>query len=215
MACLGFLAAAVAGEFRVRHVDVIGVGVASDEVIQASDVVGENIFTLRSDQVVSRLAALPDIEVLRVDTSFPSSVKIYVHRRLAVAAWNENGQLFAVDARGVVLSRLKSTRLPLVTGASPNGHLDPGTVAAVIYAWQTLPAQPNGALSTIRYDPLTGLTLVARGEWTASVGKGTPLRLVSRVATLASFLHNSQVRGKVLRYVDLRYRPAYARFAGP
>jgi cell division septal protein FtsQ len=186
--------------------------VASDEVVQASDVVGENIFTVRSDGVVSRLAAVPDIEVVRVDTSFPSSVTIYVRPRLPVVAWNQGGKIFQLDTRGVVLGQVKTSSLPQVVGSEPSGHLDPGTVAAVRYAWQTLPRQPNGALSGIQYDPRNGITLVAHGGWTAALGKGTPQLLVSRVAILSNFLQSDQARGRPLTFVDLRVRPAYARF---
>jgi cell division septal protein FtsQ len=215
LSCLAFLAAVLAGQFRVRHVDVIGAGAASDEVVQASDVVGENIFTVRSDRLISRLDAVPGIDVSRVDTSLPNRVTIYVRVRPAVIAWKRNGQLVEVDRLGEVLGQVKSSSLPLVTGSSLSGTLDAGTVMAVRYASQLLPAQPDGALSTMRYDPKVGLTLVARLGWTALIGKGSPQALVSRVATLASFLHSLHERGRLLTLVDLRNRPAYARFSGP
>jgi cell division septal protein FtsQ len=215
LACVAFLAAAVAGEFRVRHVDVVGASVASDEVVQASDVLGENIFIVRSDQVIRRLASLHDVEVRRVDLSFPFSVTIYINQRTAVIAWNDMGRLFEVDARGIVLRQVKSSSLPLVTGPSPDGALDPGTVEGVRYAAQLWPVTPTGILAAIRYDPRSGLSLVARANWTATLGKGTAQLLVSRIATLDGFLHNSQVKARHLLVVDLRYRPPFARFAAP
>jgi len=216
--CLAFLLAAASGVFRVRRVEVVGAGVPATTVVQAADVLGKNIFRLRSDQVVARLSQVPSIVVRRVDLSLPDRVIIYASVRVPLVAWQSGPSLYELDADGRVIRQVRSTSLPTIVGAAASGPQPPGDlvslVQAVHYAAGSLPGVPNGAVSSFRFQPQTGLSIVGRAGWTADLGTGSPQTLVNRVATLAGLLANKRARTRRLQYVDLRSQAPYARFTG-
>jgi cell division septal protein FtsQ len=215
LACVAGLVAAFAGIFTVRQIDVIGSNLPRTAIAQVADVSGHNIFRVRSDAVVSRLGTIPQIIVQRVQTSFPDRVTIYARERIAMAAWRQSGGgLFLVDPNGRIISQVTSTNLPIIQGTAAGSKLGPGVVAAVRYAVQQLPGEPNGAIAGFRFDRGTGLTITGRTGWTADVGRGSPQTLTNRVATLAGFLVRIRNRPQQLKSVDLRYRSPYATFVG-
>lgn len=215
LACIAGLAAAFAGIFTVRQVDVVGKNLPRTAIAQMANVSGHNIFRIRSDAVVSRLSGIPQIVVQQVQTSFPDRVTIYARERIAMAAWRQaGGGLFLVDPDGRIISQVKTTTLPIIQGTAAGSKLGPGVVAAVRYAVQQLPGEPNGAIAGFRFDRGTGLTITGRSGWTADVGSGSPQTLTNRVATLAGFLNRIRNRPQQLKSVDLRYRSPYATFVG-
>lgn len=215
LACVAAIAAAVAGIFTVRQVDVVGNNVPRAEIAQAAGVAGRNIFTIRSDAVVARLGGIPQIVVQRVQTSFPDRVTIYARERLAMVAWQQpGGGLFLVDPDGRIITQVRATTLPIISGTAPGSGLGPGVVAAVRAAVQMLPSEPNGAIAGFRLAPGTGLTIAGKTGWTADIGQGSPQTLSNRIGTLAGFLASIRNRPQPLKFVDLRYRVPYATFAG-
>lgn len=215
LACVAGLGAAFAGVFTVRQIDVVGRNLPRTAIVQMADVSGHNIFRVRSDAIVARLEAIPQIVVQRVQTSFPDRVTIYARERLAMAAWRQaGGGLFLVDPNGRIITQVKTTTLPIITGTTPGSKLGPGVVAAVRYAVQQLPQEPNGTIAGFSFDRGTGLTITGRSGWTADVGTGSPQTLTNRVATLAGFLARIRNRPQQLKSVDLRYRSPYAIFVG-
>lgn len=215
LACMAGLAAAFAGIFTVRQIDVVGNNLPRSAISQAADVYGHNIFRVRSDAVVSRLGAIPQIVVQQVQTSFPDRVTIYARERIAMVAWQQaGGGLFLVDPDGRIITQVKTTTLPIIRGTAPGSKLGPGVVAAVRYAVRQLPLEPNGAIAGFHFDRGTGLTIAGQTGWIADVGSGSPRTLTNRVATLAGFLTSIRNRPQRLKSVDLRYRSPYATFAG-
>jgi len=212
--CAAALAAALLGLFRVQTVQVVGANVPQDTVAQAANVRGKNIFTLRSDGIVQRLDAWGQIAVRRVDISLPNRVTIYAAPRPALAAWQHGPTLYEVDGQGKIIRPVRTTSLPVVSGATGNRELGQDIVQAVRYAMQVLPQSPYGTPQSFRVDPTTGLVVIGRAGWTAVVGRGQPQQTVDRVATLAKFLKKIGDRASSLTFVDLRYRVPYARFRG-
>jgi cell division septal protein FtsQ len=176
--------------------------------------VGQNIFTIQSDRVVSRLSNIREIAVRRVETDFPDRVTIYALMRTPLVAWRDGKALYELDPEGRIIRQVAATSLPVVVGSDTAGALGPGVVQAVRYAVITLPHAPGGAISVLRFDPKHGLTIAGRAGWTAIIGRGPPQTLVDRIATLSAILVNVQPRSDHLVYVDLRYRSPYARFSG-
>ena len=208
-ACGSILGASVHGVFRVRHVTVVGADVPG--IAQTAGVLGQNIFTVRSDEVVQRLQQLHQIEVLQVDTQFPDRVTVHTRLRVPVVAWRSGRALFLVDAGGTITQPTKATRLPIVLADRPP---DAALVAAVRQAQVVLPAQPSGGVAAFQVQPRLGLTIVGQSGWTAKVGSGSAQTLVNRVVTLAAVLPRLGDRSKQVKLVDLRYRAPYVQFAG-
>jgi hypothetical protein len=214
LACLAFLGAAIAGTFRVRQVRVVGGNLPRDRIVQTAGVLGQNIFTVRSDRIVARLAQVRDIVVQRVDTTFPDTVTIYARPRTVLIAWQTGGNLYELDPDGRIVRQVKTTTLPVIVGTDTGGALGPGVVEAVRFAVETLPAAPDGAIATFQFKPTLGLTIVGKSGWTADVGTGSPQTLVNRIATLAAFLVKIHGQSRHFQFVDLRFRVPYARFTG-
>jgi cell division septal protein FtsQ len=203
------------GAFRVRQVQVVGANLPVDTMVQTAGVAGQNIFLVRSDEVVARLSTLRDIDVWRVDTVFPDHVTIYARLRVASAAWQDGKTLYLLDWDGRVIRQVATTTLPIISGVAGSRLLGPGMVRAVQQAVKVLPGVPQGAIAAFRLGPTAGLTIVGRSGWKADIGTGTPQTLVNRVVTLAAFLTTMRARAARLTFIDLRYHFPYARFAGP
>jgi len=215
--CLVALAAAFSGFFRVRHIDVVGSNLPVDRIVQASQVYDQNIFRIRSDQVVSRLSGVREVTVDRVETSFPDRVTIRARLRRAMVAWQSRGGLYLVDPQGNLIDRVKSTTLPVIVGVNGGGDqpsLGPSIVQAVRYAVALLPATPGGGIATFSFDHQAGLSIVGRPGWQAQIGVGDAQTLVQRIATLAAFLRKIGSRAQKLKSVDLRSSTPYAVYTG-
>ncbi|GAC1644004.1 MAG: hypothetical protein NVS4B2_33650 [Chloroflexota bacterium] len=209
------LGATVAGYFRVHHVVVVGGSANAEAVARTAAITDRNIFTVRSDDVVRRLAVFKTFDVQRVDTTFPDRVTVYVHVRRRFLAWQDGPTLYEVDPQGRIVGQVRSTRLPVIQGMAAGGELEPGIVQSVRYAAETLPGAPNGAVAVFRTDPKSGLVIVGRMGWTAYAGQGTPQQLVNRIAWLRSLLADPHVRHRRIQSVDLRYTTPVLRYARP
>lgn len=209
--CVGVLAAIISGTFTVRQVVVVGKGVPQGQVAASAGVMGENIFAVQTDSVVARLAAVRQIAVRQVSTSFPGRVVIYARERQAIVAWRQAGSLYLLDPDGRIINQVSKTALPTITSTG-GGSLNAATIEAVREAVKILPTAPNGGIAAFQYDAGTGLTIQGRMGWQAIVGKGSPQTLVNRIATLAAFFRATSARGVVPKLVDLRYRSPYARY---
>lgn len=212
--CMGLLGTAAGGTFRVRSIRVVGANLPTTAIIQTAGVRGDNIFAVRSDDIVRRLAAVRQIVVLRVATTFPDRVTIYARMRQAIVAWRDGAALYELDPDGRIVRQVTTTALPIIAGRGGPGPLGPGVVEAVRYAVQTLPTAPNGSIAALELGPHTGLTIVGRAGWTADVGRGTPQTLVDRIATLVALLDKLQGQPRRLQSVDLRYPAPDAHLTG-
>lgn len=196
---------------------MVGSNLPVDRIIQASRVYDQNIFRIRSDQVVSRLSRVPEVTVERVETSFPDQVTIHARLRRAMVAWQSQGTLYLVDPQGNIIDRVKATTLPVIIGVNGSGDqpsLGPGVVQAVRYAVDLLPAAPGGEIAAFSFDHQAGLSIVGRPGWQAQIGAGDAQTLVQRVATLAAFLRKIGPRAQKLKLIDLRSSTPYAVYIG-
>jgi hypothetical protein len=203
---------AIGGFFTVRHVEVIGNGLPTSEIVQKADVSGKNIFRLRSDDVVTRLAQIPSVEVIHVDTSFPSTVRIFARLRQPYVAWQTGDVIQVVDASGNIIGTTNlSTSLPIIVGPP---HAPPPAFAvmqAARYAATLLPPAPNGAIRRSQIDVKLGMVVVGRSGWQAVIGTGDPQTMVGRVATVAALLRTVYKQRQVLTFADVRFRTPYYR----
>jgi cell division septal protein FtsQ len=213
--CAALLGAALGGALRVRRVVVVGNGLPVSAIVQAAGVQGENIFAVRSDQVVARVAQVPQIVVDRVEVSFPDRVTIYARLRVPVVAVQAPGGLYRLDANGAVIDRIRVSQLPVISEPEGARGVGPGVVAAVRYAVQALAAVPGGSIKAFRYTTGNGLSIVGSAGWTAALGAGPPQAMVDRVGTLAALLRKIQSRPDHLKFVDLRLSAPYAKFGNP
>jgi cell division septal protein FtsQ len=207
---LGFLFAALSGQFTVRQIQVVGRNLPVEAIDSSAQVVGANIFTVRSDTVVTNLQGLQEIAVRRVDVAFPDRVIIYARRRQAMVAWKTAGGLYLLDSQGRIIKSVRATFLPIITSTEKDRSLGPGVVEAVHEAVRLLPGEPDGAIAAFRYDPSQGLTINGKSGWVALVGMGSRRTMANRIATLAAFLNKVRGDGQTFGRIDLRSSTPYA-----
>jgi cell division septal protein FtsQ len=206
------LAACVFGLFTVRSVQIVGTNLPTALMVQAAAVSGQNIFSVRSDQVIQRLGSVPSIDVTSVTTDFPDRVVIHATARRPVVIWRSPHGALLVDRYGHVIGPAGSAMLPSI--ASPQLPGSDG-IAAALYATRLLPPEPDGTVAGLVADPRLGLTIRGVSGWRAVLGSGAAQVLVTRVATLQSLLAAIAQHNQRLAYADLRFRGGYYRVRGP
>jgi cell division protein FtsQ len=109
--------------------------VAQAEIERASEVrIGEPYLGLDLAAIRARVAALPRVESVRVTRDYPSSLRITVTERQAVASVSTGSLFWLVAADGTVLDSAGSqpaevpyvASVPLPAGVGPGSRLPPG-----------------------------------------------------------------------------------------
>jgi len=205
------LCACLVGVFKVQTIQVVGAGLPAAAMADAAAVSGQNVFTVRSDLVIDRMASLPAVEVTRVETDFPDRVVIYARLREPAIAWQSAHGTLLIDRYGHVLGPATRSTLPLVSGPQPP---DSDTITAVKYALRLLPAAPDGAVAGFSLDRSTGLSIHGRSGWQAVLGSGTAQNLVIRIANLQVVLNTVARNGQRLATADMRHGGAFYHVRG-
>ena len=113
--------------------------VARDEVLAASQVrIGEPYLGLDLAAIHARVGALPRVAAVRVTRDYPSSLRIAVTERPAVASVSTGGIYWLVAADGTVLDSAGQrpadlpyvAGVPLPAGVAAGSHLPPGNELA-------------------------------------------------------------------------------------
>lgn len=208
--CLAALGGGVAGVLKVRSVEVVGARLPVASIIRTSGVSGQNIFTVRSDTVIDRLASLPRVQVDRVETQFPDKVTIFARLRPAAVAWQSGAQTWLLDANGLRLQTVRLTAFPIISGGNrPPG---PAVIEAVRYAARVLPGEPDGNIAGYTIDPRLGLVVSGKSGWKATIGHTGIQSMVGRVAKLAALLRRLAKIQQQISSADFRFSPAIVRF---
>jgi cell division protein FtsQ len=126
--------------FGLSAVRVEGTGaVPRAEVMEAAEVrLGEPYLGLDLAAIRARVAALPRVAAVRVTRDYPSSLRIAVTERPAVASVSTGGIYWLVAADGTVLDSAGSrpadlpyvAGVPLPPGVAAGSHLPPGNELA-------------------------------------------------------------------------------------
>lgn len=194
--------------FYVYRAEVTGVvRVAPEEVFRASGLKGLHILRVRPAQIERRiLAALPALVSVDVACRLPAHCTIAVVERQPKIMWNENGQLWWVDDKGVVFPAEGALAEGLlVQGPLPrdeNGRLDERVRVALAELW----ASGANIAPTLQYIPGRGLLLTDGRGWRVFVGEGPGMR--RRLQILEWLAADLQARGITPRFVDVRFPEA-------
>ncbi len=223
----GALWLALDDRFYVYHADVAGaVRVSPDEVFRASGLPGLHILWARPTEIAARiLAALPTLESARVvcrlrppvsSAGLSAECTITVVERQPKVMWDEDGQLWWIDAEGVIFPA--SPSFPpvggdegggaagwLVRGPLPRGEdgwLDERVRVALTELW-TVGADVSPLLY---YVPGRGLVLTDERGWRVIVGQGPGMD--KRLQVLESLAADLEARRLTPRFVDVRFADA-------
>ncbi len=210
-AIAGLYGAGASDAFAARHTTVTGTTWTSEDAVLAALAVpaGQNLFTLRTDVLADRLAALPAVRSADISVELPDTVRVAVRERVALLDWKVGTHRYLVDATGYLFGELgdappdAAAALPAVddgrdeaTALGVGATLDPVTLDAALRIGSLTPADVGSAAARleIRLDDGNGFTLRAQPiGWTAVFGFYTPtLRrtdlIAGQVRLLRSFL---------------------------
>lgn len=209
---VGALWLTVDDRFYIYRTEIVGLGrLSPDEVFQASGLPGLHVLWVRSAECEARLLnTLPTLESAQVACRLPARCTITVTERQPRLVWNEDGQLWWVDAQGVVFPAeitaqdtspdAWSVRGPLPRGE--DGELDERVRVALAELW----AAGVDISPELYYVPGRGLILTDERNWRVIVGQGPGMdRRLQVLETLAADL---EARSLTPRFVDVRFADA-------
>ncbi len=151
--------------FAVRAVSVSGTErLTATQVRSTADVsLGAPLARVDTDGVVRRVRTLRSVEDVRVTRSWPSTLRIRVVERTAVAGLLDTSGVTLVDARGVPFARVKALAPGTVRLQVPRpGPSDPTTRAA-LQVLDDLPPALRSPLRIVRAASPSSVTLVLAG----------------------------------------------------
>ena len=235
LVAVGALWLALDERFYVYHADVQGaVRSSPDEIFRASGLPGLHILWVRPAEVEAHiLAALPDLASARVACHLPARCKIAVVERQPQLMWDENGQVWWIDAEGVIFSPSPSlspsggdaSSLPPTGGEVPFLPPAGGDGGGALLVRGSLPRQEDGRLdervrvalaelwaagadvtSTLTYVPGRGLVYTDERGWRVILGQGPGMN--RRLQVLQWLAADLQARGLTPRFIDVRFPDA-------
>lgn len=203
--------------FAVTEVRVEGNRlVASAEIVRLAALpAGTNLWRLDERQVLARLATHPLLEQVQLRRRLPGTVVLRVREREALAMLQGAGGFLVVDKYGAVMEkvpRLADRRLPLVSGLTLPGNIEPGArlsqpgLAGALQAAESLPPEMRDWVKEIRTNAAAELTAFTTGG--VEVKLGPPERLAEKWRLLAELRASLTREGgwTAVRYMDLSYR---------
>lgn len=197
--------------FTVTNINVVGRGLPVRQIVDASEVQGRNVFTIRGASVATHLQRVPNILVTGVDLSLPSTVTIHALVRRPILGWRQKSILLLIDKYGRLIERTAATKLPIIHNNTPTtvglGRYIPSSIeVAASYVRHAL---PGAGINGFSLDVKRGLILHSSQGWNADLGRPVGRGLVTRVAMLKEVISTTAQAGKRLIFVDLRSQAPY------
>jgi cell division protein FtsQ len=185
----------------VRQVEVTGTKIVPRaRVTSVAQVpLGAPLVRLRTDAVRDRVAGIQEIESVRVERRWPTTVRIVVRERVPVVAVERDRRYYQVDRFGVIVitSRVAPRGLPALVVANP-GPADAATGAA-LKVWASLPPRFVRRLTAIEAPSPESVTLRLTAGTT--IVWGAPERAGDKVRLIDALYRTSA--GRAARTIDV------------
>ncbi len=195
----GLYGAASSGAFAARSTDINGATWTSRSEVLTTLAIppDQNLFVLRTADLVDRLRQIPAVRAAHVSVSLPDAVEVTVEERKALVAWEVGSHRYLVDGGGFLFGEVvdappAAASLPVVDDRRMSSALlgvgstlDAVSLDAALRIGSLSPADVGSAAPSldIRIDDTDGFTV--RGGpagWTAVFGFYTPtLRLTDLI----------------------------------
>jgi len=176
----------------VRHVEVTGTHlVPKSQVIAATGVrVGGSMINLDTGGVADRVAGIQQVEAVRVERRWPTTLRIEVRERVPAVVAVRGRRYYQIDRFGVTVlaTSARPRGLPALVVGAPNPG-DPATAAALA-VWRGLPDRFRWRVSAIGANDPEEVTLRLKSGvsviWGAPERAAEKLRLVEALAGAAA-----------------------------
>jgi len=224
--------------FYIYYADVMGaVRVSPDEIFQASGLSRLHILWVRPAEIEARLLdALPTLKSAQVVCELPAKCAVTVVERKPRMMWDEDGQLWWIDAEGMIFPTSSSFPLiegdvhpsfPSAGGDAPSFPPNGGDEGGGSESWVVrgpLPRGEDGRLdervhialtelwttgadvSPLLYVPGRGLVFTDERGWRVVAGQGPGMD--ERLRVLEWLAADLEARGLTPRFVDVRFADA-------
>jgi cell division septal protein FtsQ len=196
----------VSGDFAVNDVTVQGVQLGDPrEIAGTTGAFGVSVFRVEPGDIATRLATLPYVERVDVDTRLPSQVVVVLREREPAVVWITSDGAYLVDRHGRVMMSGVHDGLPAVESDSfelvPGDDVPAERIASVLAAHEALGTD----VDALTWNQRNGLT--ARLQDKRIVIFGEPDRFPLKVAVFQEI----RTRDFVWSVLDLREpnRPYY------
>ena len=200
---------------EIRGISVSGTRELSPETVaQIAALRGDNLLLADLAAARERLLELTLVREASVERSWPDGIRIVVQERTPWAGWEVEGEVFAVDAEGVVLEGLAApaegpvvrqvSSLPVVQNGAT---IDLDALATIHWIEEAGPPPGGPAILVYEWSLRSRLTVVtAHGRVTFGGSNGLPFKYQVWTELEAE----AQRRGEPLLLADLRFgaRPA-------
>jgi cell division septal protein FtsQ len=208
-------------QFHLHGIDVQGTRLLSRDVVLRASGLGESqsIFTVDGEGVRQRIAALPWVTSVSVETSLPASVRIIVTERSPTLRVKRPGDDLLVSADGATLdvAEAVASAVPVGLPVLEDDRPAAGAQAAPAVSGDLLrvladtsarfPAVFGCAVSAFRWQPDGLLTIVAAPGWRAILGNvASPddvAAIPAQLAALAALRSKLDLLHPTFGYVDL------------
>jgi len=189
----------------IRRIDLVGATLTTpQQIAEAGDVHGHNIFTVDTQAVAERLTALPTVGEAQVRSELPDRLVVRLVERQPAALWQAGDAHFLVDQSGFVMAinpAEGATRgLPQIVardGDAPTigKQVAPEIVAATLTIARD--ASTYGVtVSELDYSPASGLTILTPGGAQATAARqillGPPTGLAEKLAASGEVIRTEQ-----------------------
>lgn len=186
----------------VRHIQVSGTELVSqDRVLAAAGVpLGGPMIRLDPGKVADRvIAAIREIESVRVRREWPATLRVTVRERVPVVVTERAGRYHQIDRFGVTVvdTPARPRGLPRLVVTAP-GPGDPATAAA-LSVWRSLPARFQQRVSVITAPGPEAVGLRLKSG--TSVVWGAPERAADKLRLVEALLSPSN--GQTARTIDV------------
>ena len=188
--------------------------ISAEAVAQLAALRGANLLTANLEAARERILTQPVVRDVSVSRVWPNSVRIVVEERTPWASWEVNGEIWALDAEGVILDAAQAPEdsvLVRQVSSLPAIHAGARVDLAVVELIRRLEeaGAPAGAprVLTFEWSLKDGLTVVTQhGRITFGGGDG----FAYKYQVWEQLEFEAQRRGEPLLAADLRFgtRPA-------
>jgi cell division protein FtsQ len=196
--------------FEVSHVEVEGADrISRDTIVEKAGLLGESMFTADLATAQKNLYELPLVYAVRVERSWPNTVKIKVEERKAWGTWEQAGVRYTIDRDGVVLGTapppegspvIRSSEL---TTRRQGDRVDYQAVDAAAEIYERLPRQLGTTVAEVAFLAGKGVQVTTADGQSALLGDSSSIAY--KLAVWAAMAHQAQVRGLDYTTIDLRF----------
>ncbi|MEO9255668.1 MAG: FtsQ-type POTRA domain-containing protein [Tepidiformaceae bacterium] len=196
--------------FRVSEVQVVGNQRTSNvSVVEKVNLIGDSMFTADLLAAQKGLYKLPLVASVKVERSWPNTVKVTIEERHAWGTWVQDGVNYTIDRDGVVLGTDPAPDGSPVIRSSEEGsrvqgeRVDYQAVDAAAEIYEKLPRQLGTTVTQVAFIAGKGVQVTTANNQTALFGDSSSISY--KLAVWAALAQQAAAQKINYTTVDLRY----------